>query len=115
MLCYIVREPLFPLGNILISPEIITLCVDAQSLLRRHQFGDFGCVDPYDIDRNHHAIKSGEGILSQYEVMVGEMTIMICVMTETDRAYTDIFVLDKEKLKFLNAPENGNNREPEGS
>ena len=115
MFCYITKQSLFPLGTILIAPEIEHLGIKVQRLLRRHESGDFGCVDHYDSNQNLKAIESGEGIVSQYDVMVGETTIMICVMTETDRSYTVIFVLDKEKLKFLNDPENGNNQEPEGS
>lgn len=108
-------ERLFPLGRVLIAPQIESLGIDIPRLLRRHQSGDFGCVDPYDADQNLKAIESGEGIVSQYDVMVGKTAIMICVMTETDRSYTVIFVLDKEKIKFLDFPENGNNQEPEGS
>lgn len=115
MMTYSHKERLFPLGRVLIAPEIEHLGIEVQRLLRRHQSGDFGCVDPYDSNQNLKAIESGKGIVSQYDVMVGEATIMICVMTETDRSYTVIFVLDKEKLKSLNDPENGNNQEPEGS
>lgn len=112
---YSLKELLFPLGRVLIAPEIESLGIDIPRLLRRHQSGDFGCVDPYDSDQNLKAIKSGEGIVSQYSVIVGEMTVMICVMTETDRSYTVIFVLDTEKPRFPDGPENGNNLEPEGS
>lgn len=116
MMTYLHKEQLFPLGIILIAPETESLGIDIPRLLRRHQSGDFGCVDQHDADQNLKAIKSGEEIVSKYNVIVGEITIMICVMTDkTARPYTVIFVLDKEKLKFLNAPEIGNNQEPEGS
>lgn len=115
MFSCITKQSLFSLGTILIAPEIEHFGIEVQRLLRRHQSGDFGCVDPYDSNQNLKAIESGGGIVSQYEVMVGETTIMIRVMTEGNRSYTVIFVMDKEKLKFLNDPENGNNQEPEGS
>ncbi len=115
MFSYITKQSLFSLGTILIEPQIEHLGIEVQRLLRRHQSGDFGCVDPYDADQNLKAIESDEGILSQYDVVIGETTIVICVMTEGDRSYTVIFALDKEKLKFLIDPENGNNQEPEGS
>jgi hypothetical protein len=106
VLGYIIRKPLFPLGKLLIAPEIIALDIDTISLLRRHQSGDSGCVDQYDIDQNHHAIECGDGILSQYHVMIGENKILICVMTEADRSYTVVFILDETKLE---SPEAGNN------
>jgi hypothetical protein len=115
MMTYSHKEQLFPLGRILIAPETESLGIDIPRLLRRHQSGDFGCVDQHDADQNLKAIKSGEEIVSKYDVIVGEITIMICVMTETALSYTVIFVLNKEKLKFLNDPEIGNHQEPEGS
>jgi hypothetical protein len=114
MMTYSLKEVLFPLGKILIAPEIESLGIDIQRLLRRHQSGDFGCVDSYEADQNLKSINSGDGIVSQYDVMVGDNTIMICVMTETDRSYTVIFVLGNEKPASPEAPENGDNRGPEG-
>ena len=99
------KERLFPLGTILIAPEIEHLGIEVQRLLRRHQSGDFGCVDPYDADQNLRAIESGEGIVSQYEVMVGQNTILIGVMTESDRSYTVVFILNKSKLDLVDLPE----------
>jgi hypothetical protein len=34
-------------------------------------------------------------------------------MTEGDRSYTVIFILDQKKLESPDAPENGNNQSPE--
>lgn len=115
MFCYITKQSLFPLGTILIAPEIEHLGIEVQRLLRRHQSGDFGCVDSYDSNQNLKAIESGEGIVSQYDVMVAGKKILICVMSEADRSYTVIFVLDRTKLESPEAPENGSSEEPEGS
>lgn len=112
---YSLKNPLFPLGRILIAPEIEFLGIDIARLLRNHQTGDFGCVDEYDVVQNNHAIECGDGILSQYHVEVGEQNILIGVMTESDRSYTVAFVIDKRKLESPEAPENGNKHEPEGS
>jgi hypothetical protein len=112
VLGYTIKKPLFQIGRLLIAPEIIDLGVEPQSLLRRHQHGDFGCVDPYDIDQNLHAIEYGEEILSQYHVMVGEKKILICLMTEADRSYTVAFIQDKRKIESPETPENGDNQEP---
>lgn len=113
MMTYSIKSSLFPLGKILIAPEIKFLGIDIARLLRNHQTGDFGCVDQYDVEQNHHAIECGEGILSQYHVEVGEQKILICIMSEADRSFTVAFVMDK--LESPEAPENGDKHEPEGS
>jgi hypothetical protein len=112
MFCYITKQCLFSLGTILIAPEIEHLGIEVQRLLRRHQTGDFGDISEYDIQQNHQAIERGDGILSQYRVMVENMQILICAMTEADRSYTVVFVLNKEKPESPKLPENGNNQEP---
>ena len=114
MMTYSLKNPLFPLGRILIAPEIEFLAIDIARLLRNHQTGDFGCVDEYDVEQNHHAIECGDGILSQYQVGVGNQKILICVMTESDRSYTVAFVMDK-KHESPDAPEDGDQQEPESS
>ena len=110
---YFIKKPLFPLGKLLIAEAVNALDYDIHRLLKRHQSGDFGCIDEYDVDHNHHAIECAEAILSQYHVMVGEKKILICIMTESDRSYTVAFVMDQKKLKSPDAPENGNNQSPE--
>ena len=67
---YSLKNPLFPLGRILIAPEIEFLGIDIARLLRNHQTGDFGCIDEYDVEQNHQAIECGDGILSQYRVII---------------------------------------------
>jgi len=110
---FFIKKPLFPLGKLLIAEVVNALDHDIHRLLKRHQSGDFGCIDEYDVDHNHHAIECAEAILSQYHVMVGEKKILICIMTESDRSYTVAFVVDQKKLKSPEAPENGNNQPPE--
>lgn len=110
---FFIKKPLFPLGKILIAEAVNALDYDIHRLLKRHQSGDYGCVDQYDIDQNHEAIECGGGILSQYYVMVGEKNILICIMTEGNRSYTVIFILDQKNLESPDAPENGNNQSPE--
>lgn len=110
---FFIKKPLFPLGKIWIAEAVNALDYDIHRLLNRHQSGDYGCVDQYDIDQNHQSIECGEGILSQYQVMVGEKEILICIMTEGDRSYTVLFIVDQTKLKSLDARKNGNNQSPE--
>jgi hypothetical protein len=102
---YTLKKPLFELGDILVAPEIVDLGIDAHSLLRRHQSGDFGSIEPYDLDQNLHAIEKGDGILSQYSVTIGKQRILICVMTESDRSFTVVFILDKSERKSPESPE----------
>jgi hypothetical protein len=110
---FFIKKPLFPLGKLLIAEAVHALDYDINRLLKRHQSGDFGCVDQYDIVQNLQAIECGDAILSQYHVMVGEKKILICVMTEGDRSCTVLFIVDQKKLKSPEAPENGNNQSPE--
>lgn len=112
MMTYSLKKPLFALGRILVAPEIETLGIDILRLLRRHQTGDFGDISEYDIQQNHQAVECGDEILSQYRVIIENMWILICVMTEADRSRTVMFVLHKKKLESPEIPENGNNQEP---
>jgi hypothetical protein len=109
---FFIKKPLFPLGKLLIAEAVNALDYDINRLIKRHQSGDFGCVDQYDIDQNQQAIECGGGILSQYQVMVGEKKILICIMTEGDRSYTVLFIVDQKKLASPESPENGNNQSP---
>jgi len=112
MMTYSLKKPLFALGRIMIAPEIETLGIDTPLLLRQHQTGDFGCIDEYDADQNHQAIECGDGILSQYRIIIERKQILIGVMTEADRSYTVVFVLNKKKLESQESPEDGDNQEP---
>ncbi len=112
MMTYSLKKPLFPTGRILIAPEIESLGIDILRLLRRHQTGDFGDISEYDIQQNHQAIECGDGILSQYRVIIERKQILIGFMTEADRSYTVVFVLNKKKLESPELPDNGNNQEP---
>lgn len=105
MFSYTLKKPLFELGNILVAPEIVALGVDAHALLRRHQYGDFGCIESYDLDQNLHAIETGDEILSQYSLNIEKEKILICVMTESDRSFTVVFILDKSERKSPEGPE----------
>jgi hypothetical protein len=44
--------------------------------------------------------------------MDGEKKILICIMTEGDRSYTVLFIVDQKKLASPESPENGNNQSP---
>lgn len=85
-------QPLFPLGDILVTPGVDALGIDLRPLLRRYQSGDWGEDCPEDRATNNHAIENHEAILSDYPVMVDEEIIRIHIMTESDRSYTIVFL-----------------------
>ncbi len=97
---YFINIPLFSLGKLLISEEVKTLNYDYTLLLKRHQFGDFGSVDAHHVIENNRAIELGEDVLSEYEILVDGRELHVVIMTESDRSYTVVFILDKNKLKF---------------
>ena len=86
---YFTIEPLFPLGEILLSPGVIALEIDIFALLRRHQAGDWGDICPEDIKANDKAVTDGEAILSQYPITTrfGQRQMLI-IMSEEDRSRT---------------------------
>ncbi|MEI7910247.1 MAG: hypothetical protein WCK77_11460 [Verrucomicrobiota bacterium] len=86
---YFTFEPLFPLGEILLSPAVIALDIDVSPLLRRHQAGDWGDICPEDIIANNKAVTDGEAILSQYPITTrsGKSELLV-IMSEEDRSIT---------------------------
>lgn len=115
MMTYSIKKPLFELGRILIAPTVESLGINLPHLLRRHQTGDFGCISEYDIQQNHQAIASGDEIISQYPVSDGNDRILIGVMTEGDRSYTVVFILDPSDTDSAGTQEVGDPSEPGGS
>ena len=72
--------PLFPLGVVVATPGALALLqkhgVNAVTLLRRHQRGDWGDLSAHDCAANHRAVKDGSRILSAY-VVAGEKVWVI--------------------------------------
>ena len=83
---------LFELGLICITPsakeELQALGYDYQLLLHRHRRGDFGDLEPDDIQANKQAIIDGSRIFSAY--FLGD-TKFWCI-TEADRSSTTILL-----------------------
>lgn len=97
MMTYFPLQPLFPLGKILCSPRIEKLNVDISRLLRRHQSGDWADLCDEDREANQQALKSHEGILSQYLVTTpGGMEVTVCLMTES--SITIVFLLGESMV-----------------
>ena len=105
---YFIKKPLFTLGHLLISEEVEALGHDITRLLERHQSGDFGSACAHDATENHKAIEQGEEVISQYKIQVADQELLLVIMTEADRSYTVVFILDETKLE---SPETGGNPE----
>jgi hypothetical protein len=77
---------------------VINLGIDLPPLLRRHQSCDWQHLCPENIEANHHALKHGEAILTQYPATTPTgACVIVSIMTEEDRAYT-VFFMDGEPL-----------------
>ena len=83
---------LFPLGLTCITPsakdELQDLGYDYQLLLHRHRRGDFGDLEPEDVQANKQALVDGSRIFSAY--LLGD-TKFWCI-TEADRSSTTILL-----------------------
>lgn len=82
-------KPLFPLGHLVATPAALELmdhhAINSQELIRRHQSGDWGNLDPEDQRRNTEALTNGARIFSSYNITPHEK---IWCITESDRSST---------------------------
>ena len=99
---------LFPLGRIMITPEVEALDIEVSCFLVRHRSGDFGISDEYSDILNQQAIESGNEVASQYRVAVGDGTGFLSIVTESDRSFTIVFLTNQAFLKTSSAPDHGN-------
>lgn len=91
---YFIRQPLFPLGDLLCSFGVTALDIDLAPYIRRHQTGDWGDLSSEDLDDNQRALVSNDAILSKFDLITPDgINETICLMTESDRSYTVVFVL----------------------
>ena len=94
--------PLFPLGKVVATSTVAGLLPQAYLLqcLRRHMYGDWGCVGEEDAQTNREAITAGFRILSSYPIDeakpckgYGDNTLWI--ITEADRSVTTFLLPDE--------------------
>lgn len=85
------NEPLFPLGQLLITANASQQLqeTEVQAALRRHAGGDWGELDSEDWQENDHSVKSGYRILSSY---VAQDQAKFWIITEADRSYTTVLL-----------------------
>lgn len=89
----VIDGPLFPLGRTLATPGALDAGVAAgqgfDRFLERHQSGDWGGLDDYDIAANDHAVDHGQRILSAYDLANGTI---VWIVTEADRHATVVLL-----------------------
>lgn len=80
------------LGKVVATPGAITLlekyAVDAQSLMERHEAGDWGVLTLDDWRANNDAVAQGLRVLSCYAVGLERLWII----TEADRSVTTLLL-----------------------
>ena len=86
-------EPLFPLGQQVMTIGAIDALQQAQQdpthLLKRHQHGDWGNLDPVDAAENLRSVKTGLRLLSNYPLPTGET---LWIITEWDRSVSTLLL-----------------------
>jgi hypothetical protein len=89
------REQLFEPGHAVMTPGAAALNVDFAPYLARHLSGDWGSLDPFDIQQNDQAVREGLRILSAYDVPIaGGDTERIWIITDADRSATTLLLPD---------------------
>ncbi len=87
------QYPLFPLGRVVATPGAIEALAKAGQnpwmFLHRHQFGDWGDMDPHDIQENERALQVGSRLFSAYTLA---NSIRLWVITEHDRSCTTLLL-----------------------
>lgn len=89
--------PLFQLGEIVATPDALALLqrngVNAATLLRRHQCGDWGELSVRDRTANDRAIKDGSRILSAYMVAGKKVWVVTDAASDDSISRTSTCVL----------------------
>jgi hypothetical protein len=90
------RQPantLFPLGKTSATPGAIALLQELAltpfEFIARHWQGDWGDLDPEDVQANVAALRYGYRLLSNYEIGAGRR---LWIITEADRSATTLLL-----------------------
>lgn len=83
----------FNLGQIVATPgalnALATVNMMPETLLRRHQQGDWGDVSAPDAESNELALRQGSRLLSSYRL---SSAVKVWVITEADRSVTTLLL-----------------------
>jgi hypothetical protein len=91
------REPLFELGEVLLTngamDTLKALNIDPAILLVRHVTGDYGDLCQEDLQANKKAVKNGDRIFSSY--LLPPDNTKLWIITEWDRSVTTLLLPDE--------------------
>ena len=84
-------SPKFPLGAIVSTPNALDNILPAEILnaLNRHSQGDWGTLDPEDLQSNERALRSGGRLFSSY---LSTQDVKFYIITECDRSATTVLL-----------------------
>ena len=87
------QQPRFALGQVLATPGALSALIEANqtpfSFLARHVVGDWGKLDPHDVQENEAALERGGRLFSRYQTAQG---VVIWIITEWDRSATTLLL-----------------------
>ena len=83
---------LFSAGDLIISPGFDAEGLDYLPFLIRHLSGDWERMPLSERASNFHALEFGQEVLSIFSL--GKGRLHVGVMTESDRSFTFIFMID---------------------
>jgi len=84
---------LFPLGHVVATLGALATLQKAGkeplAFLQRHARGDWGDLDPEDVQANELALRDGSRLFSAYQVTAN---VRLWIITESDRSYTTVLL-----------------------
>lgn len=87
------QQPRFTLGQVVATPGAFSALLNANQtpfeFLARHVAGDWGELDPQDVQANEVALQHGGRLLSRYQTTQG---VVIWIITEWDRSATTLLL-----------------------
>jgi hypothetical protein len=79
------QQPRFALGQVVATPGALSALLRANQtpfeFLARHVAGEWGELDPHDVQANEDALQHGGRLLSRYQTTQG---VVIWIITEWD-------------------------------
>ena len=96
LLISVAPRPLFALGQLVMTAGVGDLIrqgrINPSAYLRRHLSGDWGELSTEDRRSNDAALKSGDRLLSSYQVAPD---LKLWIITEWDRSVTTLLLPDE--------------------
>ena len=87
------QRPRFSLGQVVAIPGALSALLSANQtpfeFLARHVVGEWGKLDPHDVQANEDALQHGGRLLSRYQTTQG---VVIWIITEWDRSATTLLL-----------------------